>query len=341
MKSPKACVQTLVGYSSSLTHLHNLFKGFLWSSQCLFKDSRDSIAALNHLTAALIDCFLGVVIMHYFLSLVTPQQLIDWTMSIIDDGVVSLRSLLSFLMGSPAGLKLNTHLNRFLGKFFIYNVNLWWVFLDHCQPVLSIAFHALRWLGFLGITTHVAIIADLIALASFHAYCIYVYAARFCSLQLKALMYLWRLFLGRKWNPQRQCVDSFDYPPSQLFVGVLLFTVLIYSLPTTTVYYVFFTTIRLLFYAINGILTRVRYFIRTFPIIITLAWIFSLKYVCTNTVMVLREKQNSDVYTVELVPSRASFCQAVKKANDDCTCVRPTGAEWLKILKNIFTAKLF
>ncbi|XP_059478507.1 phosphatidylinositol N-acetylglucosaminyltransferase subunit Q [Neocloeon triangulifer] len=341
MKPPKEYIKTFLSHSSSLTHLHNLSKGLVWSCQCLYRDGRNSIAALNHLTAALIDCVLGVVIIHYFLNLFTAQLLVDWAMSVIDEGVVLLRSLLSFLMGSPAGLKLNTHLNRFLGKFFIYNVNLWWVFLDHCQPVLSIAFHALQWLGFLGITTHIAIIADLIALASFHAYCIYVYAARFCSLQLKALVYLWRLFLGRKWNPQRQCVDSFDYPPSQLFVGVLLFTVLIYSLPTTTVYYVFFTTIRLLFFVINGILARVRYFIRTFPIFITIAWLFSHKYVCTNTVMMVNKSQKPDVYKVELIPSRASLCHSVRKADDECTCVKPQGAEWLKTLKNIITAKLF
>jgi len=84
LRSPKEYAQTLLGHSSTLSHLRNLFKGLVWSAGCLRREGKSGVAALNHLVAALADCLLGIVFMHLFLSLVTPQLLVDWTMSIID-----------------------------------------------------------------------------------------------------------------------------------------------------------------------------------------------------------------------------------------------------------------
>ena len=46
---------------------------------------------------------------------------------------------------------------------------------------------------------------------------------------------------GRKWNPLRQRLDSYDYTVKQHIVGSLLFTPLLLLLPTTSVFYMFFT----------------------------------------------------------------------------------------------------
>lgn len=46
---------------------------------------------------------------------------------------------------------------------------------------------------------------------------------------------------GRKWNPLRQRLDSYDYTVKQHIVGSLLFTPLLLLLPTTSVFYIFFT----------------------------------------------------------------------------------------------------
>ncbi|XP_039050537.1 uncharacterized protein LOC120191692 isoform X2 [Hibiscus syriacus] len=59
--------------------------------------------------------------------------------------------------------------------------------------------------------------------------------------QLHALAALWRIFRGRKWNPLRQRLDSFDYTVKQHVVGSLLFTPLLLLLPTTSVFYIFFS----------------------------------------------------------------------------------------------------
>lgn len=92
--------------------------------------------------------------------------------------VVTLKQLVNWLMGSPAGLKLNSCFNEVLGKFFLYHIHLWWTFLTIIEPVMNFAFEVALLFGRLGLTFQIAIIADLLALLSFHSYCIYVYAAR-------------------------------------------------------------------------------------------------------------------------------------------------------------------
>lgn len=81
-------------------------------------------------------------------------------------------------MGAPAGLKLNYSFNKMLGKFFLYHIQFWWTFLVSIKPVMDFFFEVLMLFGRLGITFQIAIAADILALVSFHAYCIYVYAAR-------------------------------------------------------------------------------------------------------------------------------------------------------------------
>lgn len=46
---------------------------------------------------------------------------------------------------------------------------------------------------------------------------------------------------GRKWNPLRQRLDSYDYTVEQHVVGSLLFTLVLLLIPTTSVFYVFFS----------------------------------------------------------------------------------------------------
>ena len=53
----------------------------------------------------------------------------------------------------------------------------------------------------------------------------------------------WFFGRGRKWNPLRQRLDSYDYTVKQHVVGSLLFTPLLLLLPTTSVFYIFFSIV--------------------------------------------------------------------------------------------------
>lgn len=70
-----------------------------------------------------------------------------------------------------------------------------------------------------------------------------IHPYRLYGVQVRGLISLWRLFIGRKQNPLRHRVDSCQYSHHQLFIGTLAFTILLFLLPTTMLYYAVFTTV--------------------------------------------------------------------------------------------------
>lgn len=64
-------------------------------------------------------------------------------------------------------------------------------------------------------------------------------------MSLYSLLSLWRLFRGLKWNNLRQRVDHASYDSTQLFIGTLLFSIILFTLPTVILYYVVFGTVSL------------------------------------------------------------------------------------------------
>jgi len=71
----------------------------------------------------------------------------------------------------------NSYCNLFCASCFFFFL----FFSVVAKPLLEVTFHIFLYLGRLGLTFQVSILADLLALVSFHIYCIYVYAARFVS----------------------------------------------------------------------------------------------------------------------------------------------------------------
>nr|XP_054763516.1 phosphatidylinositol N-acetylglucosaminyltransferase subunit Q-like [Lytechinus pictus] len=178
---------------------------------------------------------------------------------------IGLQHLLHWLMGAPAGLKLNTFLAHFLGNFFLYHVYLWIGYLSVLLPIMTSLLWCIAGAGILGLSVQLALFSDLLSVLTFHIYCFYVYAARIYSLQISGLLSLARLFQGKKWNVLRQRVDSCSYDVDQLFMGTLLFTILFFMLPTTALFYVVFTLLRLLILCIQSLLTLLRELLDTFP----------------------------------------------------------------------------
>ena len=57
--------------------------------------------------------------------------------------------------------------------------------------------------------------------------------------------------MGKKWNVLRKRVDSCDYDTSQLLMGTILFTILLFLLPTTGMYFLIFLLLRLLQFGVQ------------------------------------------------------------------------------------------
>ncbi|KAK9671137.1 hypothetical protein RND81_12G008900 [Saponaria officinalis] len=157
-----------------------------------------------------------------------------------------LRTGCVWLMGVPAGFKLNTELAGVLGSLSLNAIQIWSTLWFLAAHMFYIAIRVVALLGILcGMTISAALIMDMIAIAAFHVYVLHQFVGFFYSLQIEALTALWRLFRGRKWNPLRQRLDSYEYSVEQHVVGSLMFTPLLLLLPTTSVFYIFFAIMSL------------------------------------------------------------------------------------------------
>lgn len=106
-----------------------------------------------------------------------------------------LRSGCVWLMGVPAGFKLNTELAGVLGMISLTAIQIWstiWIFLGF-HFIYFIRGLAISGIIF-GVTVPAALIKDLIALATLHVSTLHWLISLLYSTQIQALAALWRLF---------------------------------------------------------------------------------------------------------------------------------------------------
>ena len=73
------------------------------------------------------------------------------------------------------------------------------------------------------------------------------------------------LFTGKKWNFLRSRVDSVEYDVDRLFIGTLLFTIVLFLFPTVLLYYIVFASLRLLVLIIQSFLYGAVALLNSFP----------------------------------------------------------------------------
>lgn len=329
-KKPSWLSSTMIGqyilnYVDLLNWLYHGIKG----------DQKISIKQGNLLLAIAMDILLGYLMLNLFT--INRDYLSSSLMEALDMLVKYLFSLLEWLMDAPAGLKLNNAFNKMLGKFFSYHIQLWWIFLEVSSAKLDIILDTYHCLGYLGFTFQAAMISDLICVVTFHSYCIYTYVARLFNIQISGLIALMRLFVGRKYNPLRKCIDSCEYTNQELFVGTVAFTILLFLLPITTMYYVVFTLLRLLSLFIQYILTKLIYLIQTLPLYVIILWLIkSHKVAGKVTIEVLKQVENEPLI-LKLNVNTKPLGTLLRSTRPPVLAQSPL--EWSSLLSNLLRGK--
>lgn len=172
-----------------------------------------------------------------------------------------LKMAIVWLMGWPAGLKLNSNLDHFLGKLFLQLIYIWTGFIFPMRSIFVVSIRFIAQSGLLGATMITAMFADMLTLSTIHLYVFYRIATRLYHWQLNVLSSLFNLFrgmfeslflnnrltnlsfVGKKYNVLRDRLDSCDYDLDQLLLGTILFTLLFFLFPTVLVYYVLFVIV--------------------------------------------------------------------------------------------------
>ncbi|XP_023330022.1 phosphatidylinositol N-acetylglucosaminyltransferase subunit Q [Eurytemora carolleeae] len=149
-------------------------------------------------------------------------------------------------MQNPGGLKLNSVLSQALGNFFLYHIHLWVTYVYMIVPTLVSWFYFFSpAFKFLPLTLQISCLGDLLTLVCVHVFCFYAYARRITRSQISGLIALARLFAGKKYNPLRKRVDSADVTVEHLFLGTLVFTILLFLLPTSLTFFAVFFSLRM------------------------------------------------------------------------------------------------
>ncbi|KAM3826622.1 phosphatidylinositol N-acetylglucosaminyltransferase subunit Q isoform 2-T3 [Vipera latastei] len=186
------------------------------SSEKAASDQAQVMRKANIFVSLLVDVALGVLLMSWLYQMNWIGYLASGLLPMADYIAQQLQNLLQWLMGVPAGLKMNRALDQVLGRFFLYHIHLWLSYIHLMSPFIEKILWYVGLSACLGLTVALSILSDIIALLTFHIYCFYVYGARLYCFKIYGLSSLWRLFRGKKWNVLRQRVDSCSYDLDQV-----------------------------------------------------------------------------------------------------------------------------
>ncbi|KAI9228731.1 MAG: N-acetylglucosaminyl transferase component-domain-containing protein [Piptocephalis tieghemiana] len=180
--------------------------------------------------------------------------------------VQNMEEMIVWLKGWPAGLKLNSDLDGFLGDMLLWLLHFWIVCIEPLKYLSSTIILVIGFSGFMGASMVISLVSDLLSALTMHIYWFYIAAARIFHLQLIVQYSLFNLFRGKKRNVLRHRIDSCDYDLDQLLLGTIFFTLLTFLFPTTFVYYLTFAMARVLLLMVHAIAESFLTFLNHFPL---------------------------------------------------------------------------
>ncbi|CAZ85429.1 unnamed protein product [Tuber melanosporum] len=180
--------------------------------------------------------------------------------------VEGMKAMISWLMEHPGGLKLNDDLGNFLGDLFLWVIDYWADTMTNIRPHLPGVIYAIGFSSFAGASMPIALFSDLLSILTLHVYSFYIASARIYNWQLTIIISLFHLFRGKKRNVLRNRIDSCDYDLDQLLIGTILFTLLIFLLPTVLVFYLTFASARMAIIMLKASLETLLACLNHFPL---------------------------------------------------------------------------
>ncbi|TPX63243.1 hypothetical protein SpCBS45565_g06759 [Spizellomyces sp. 'palustris'] len=211
------------------------------------------------------DIIVGVAFGTFLMENATAiAQLIDSAISTYTLGTT--RSMISWLMGAPAGLKLNSELTSFLGEMFLQLMVLWSEWIIILRQFLPEIIYVIGMCGVLGVAMPISLLSDLLSLVTLHLHLCYIVASKIYYWQVKGILSLFILFRGKKKNVLRNRIDTAEYGLDQLLLGTIVFTLLIFLFPTVAVYYILFSLVRLTIVLMQAVFEIMLAMVNHFPL---------------------------------------------------------------------------
>ena len=206
-----------------------------------------------------------------------------------------LQQKIYWLLGQPAGFKPNLSLAHFFGNVVLEFVSVW----EHITSALTlIRTYIIIYLSFVGVFGTSCTLAagnDAVFFFSFMLLIMYSSFALMYSRSLKMLRMLYKLFRGRKYNIIRARDDSSNFGINELYLGVLIITLIIFLLPTIAIYYYYaFISIILMVMFLQVFCIAGQVLITEFPYFL-LCWSLVHPYILPNSIRMELHPQHHTV----------------------------------------------
>lgn len=172
---------------------HDIYTLFR-SSSCVEWDEKSSLQRHSLWMSMIVDIFLGNAF--GLALLIRRESVLLWIFAVVGEITNSLlRSGCVWLMGVPAGFKLNTELATVLGMISLNTIQIWSTLWFYTSFIFDDMLQGLALLGILfGITTITAFIKDVVELVVFHVTALHWGLSLIYAWQLQSIASLWRLF---------------------------------------------------------------------------------------------------------------------------------------------------
>lgn len=192
----------------------------------------------NSLNALFFDMFIGILEFLFFRK-AAVYYVNKLRFTFITLWVSSYKCITyEFTMRIGKYCKMNNEVALFLSKLLLSKIIVWHVIKPYIRKNFFVVTKIFHYSAILGVTWQVAVLVDLMTIQTIHV----AYAHRImffitkCS--QKYLFSLLQLFKGKKWNEIKQSLDSNDYTREQLFLGTVIFTLLLLIYPTIWIFYI-------------------------------------------------------------------------------------------------------
>lgn len=214
-------------------------------------------AAWNGLLVSLVDMALGTT-MGYAIEQHRTALVAATTAALRCSDAAAFHVAFDWMAHWPLGIKLNTELALFLRDALgsLVNVHTRYV-LDNVATHASLLVSYAAWMStLLGASALLAVLTDACGILGLHVTVMYCILRSVYAFFMRAASELFDVFRGKKRNPLHGGrLDEAQYDVDQLFLGTILFTLLVFLFPTIFLYYMACALAQWLLCAVRATLT--------------------------------------------------------------------------------------
>ena len=166
---------------------------------------------------------------------------------------------------SPGGIKLNSLITNKMGLVLSIIVHKFVAIICWSRSFHVVMIKFVSCMGSLGFTVQLVLAIDVIRLLTLHIAVLHRLLSVFHQLQIRLLYSLWLLFRGQKRNALRQRVDTCQFDSDQFLMGILLFAIVLFFLPSWEAYFYLFAFVQLCVVSVQCAALALAIAIKEFP----------------------------------------------------------------------------